>query len=564
MADVIITANDSTTYTLGAGDDYLLVSGVTHYTSNNTNLVRILEGVSDTKLIVNGDIVHLGVGNTIVQFYADQSNISISIGADGSISSDPLYRAIYLFASQSIVTNAGTITGGEAINLLGHRSVIHNSGTIFSNSSSTATQVFAVTMSGLDAVFTNTGTVQAKYGLKSTKTIDFTNSGEFIASDTALNLTSSVNGIRYVTNTGTLSGGNLVIQGGQYAEFVVNHGLMSGDIDFNAGIDKLTNTGSFSGDILGSGGSKTIDNTGTMTGNIQITYATTTLTNAGTLIGYVSTFSYADNIANTGEITGSINLSGGTDTLFNSGQIGGSVQFGINEDQMLNSGTVAGSVLLLGGNDTYTAAGDGVVLGGIEGGAGDDTITGGNLSDYIDGGDDNDRIYGRDGDDDLRAGTGADFVSGGMGDDQILGDDGRDKIFGGDGDDTLNGGRDQDTIRGGNGDDEIKGGRLADVLNGGAGADVFVYGVKQDSSTGASDVIQDYEVGIDTIDLSGVASGLTFIGTAAFSGTANEVRFDIAGNGRTYIQVDTDANGSADMRIWLTDVGALSADDFVL
>ena len=33
MADVIITANDSTTYTLNAGDDYLLVSGVTHYTS---------------------------------------------------------------------------------------------------------------------------------------------------------------------------------------------------------------------------------------------------------------------------------------------------------------------------------------------------------------------------------------------------------------------------------------------------------------------------------------------------------------------------------------------------
>ena len=125
-------------------------------------------------------------------------------------------------------------------------------------------------------------------------------------------------------------------------------------------------------------------------------------------------------------------------------------------------------------------------------------------------------------------------------------------------------GHGDDTIRGGDGADEIKGGRLADVLNGGAGADVFVYGVKQDSSTGASDVIQDFEVGIDQIDLSGVASGLVFVGTAAFSGTANEVRYDIAGNGRTYIQVDTDANGSADMRIWLTDVGALSVDDFVL
>ncbi|MBM2292907.1 M10 family metallopeptidase C-terminal domain-containing protein [Sulfitobacter pseudonitzschiae] len=131
----------------------------------------------------------------------------------------------------------------------------------------------------------------------------------------------------------------------------------------------------------------------------------------------------------------------------------------------------------------------------------------------------------------------------------LAGDDGADKMFGGDGDDTLNGGRDQDTIRGGDGIDEINGGRLADVLRGGAGADTFVYTVKQDSSTGASDTIQGFEVAIDVIDLSAVASGLTFVGTAAFSGTGNEVRYDIDGNGRTYIQFDTDANGSADMRI---------------
>ena len=233
-------------------------------------------------------------------------------------------------------------------------------------------------------------------------------------------------------------------------------------------------------------------------------------------------------------------------------------------DTIDNSGVFQGDVLLGAGDDVYTAFDGGIVLGVIDGGLGNDTLTGGSNSDFIDGGDDNDRLFGRGGDDDLRGGLGSDFMSGGMGDDQLIGDDGSDKMFGGSGDDTLNGGRDKDTIHGGDGNDEIKGGRLNDVLSGGAGADVFVYDVKQDSSTGASDVIQDFEVGIDVIDLSAVASGLTFVGTAAFSGTGNEVRYDIAGNGRTFIQVDTDANGSADMRIWLTDVGALSADDFVL
>tara|TARA_R110000868_G_scaffold18172_57_gene79764 strand:+ start:20060 stop:21529 length:1470 start_codon:yes stop_codon:yes gene_type:complete len=253
--------------------------------------------------------------------------------------------------------------------------------------------------------------------------------------------------------------------------------------------------------------------------------------------------------------------------LVNTGTIsGGAGSFlgSISADVVDNSGTMIGDVALNDGDDSYTATNAGVVLGWINGEAGNDTLTGGDNADFIDGGADNDRLFGRGGDDDLRGGLGSDFMSGGTGDDQLIGDDGADKMFGGSGDDTLNGGRDQDTIRGGDGNDEINGGRLADVLRGGAGADTFLYTFKQDSSTGASDTIQDFEVGIDVIDLSAVASGLTFVGTAAFSGTGNEVRYDIDGSGKTFVQVDTDANGSADMRIWLTDVGALSADDFVL
>ncbi|MGS4984905.1 Hemolysin-type calcium-binding repeat-containing protein [Pseudosulfitobacter pseudonitzschiae] len=291
--------------------------------------------------------------------------------------------------------------------------------------------------------------------------------------------------------------------------------------------------------------------------------------NSGTILSYDQAFNsdalVSETFTNTGEIYGRVELSdtvGGT--FKNFGFVDGNVNTAGGADLVTNGGTISGTLDLGAGDDTYTASNTGLVTGGVLGGTGNDTLTGGNNADFLDGGADNDRLFGRGGDDDLRGGLGSDFMSGGMGDDQLIGDDGADKMFGGDGDDTLNGGRDQDTIRGGDGNDEINGGRLADVLRGGAGADTFLYTVKQDSSTGASDTIQDFEVGIDVIDLSAVASGLTFVGTAAFSGTGNEVRYDIDGSGKTFVQVDTDGNGSADMRIWLTDVGALSVDDFVL
>jgi Ca2+-binding RTX toxin-like protein len=388
-------------------------------------------------------------------------------------------------------------------------------------------------------------------------------------------------GVAEVVNYGTIVGGNTGINSAGVSIYLENHGSITsfGAHGFEATLETgSVNYGSITGDqaidIFRNDDTTSVvafDNYGTLTGTsgIAIDGDSTNpdhIFNAGVINGSVDLQAGNNMLTNTatGVVNGSYLVTSGDDTLINDGGIFGDVQTGNGNDVVRNSGLITGDVLLSGDDDTYTAAGDGRVDGVIDGGVGNDTLTGGSNADFMDGGDDNDRLFGRGGDDDLRGGLGSDFMSGGMGDDQLIGDDGSDKMFGGDGDDTLNGGRDKDTIRGGDGDDEIKGGRLADVLNGGAGADTFVYGVKQDSSTGASDVIQDFEVGIDVVDLSGVASGLTFVGTAAFSGTGNEVRYDIAGNGRTFIQVDTDANGTADMRIWLTDVGALSADDFVL
>ena len=464
---------------------------------------------------------------------------------------------------------------------------------IFTTSSTLNTSHVVVPTSGNDNIFILEGVALINDGTGATR--------EVIDHD----FTSAYVPPSYITNYGTLMsvsadtifmrGDGTNIYNGATGKIV---SMRFAAVHLRADDMKVTNLGEFVGNagvMLYNGRGVTIDNSGTITATGDgandaaiKTYITSAfaqaaiqINNSGTLNGaarlaengggtwaiwsYAFSSYYEDfDIANSGTINGSISLLGGMDLINNSGEIFGDVLTLAGEDTVLNQGTIAGDVDLGDDDDIYTAVGDGVVTGQVRGGLGNDTLTGGNNADYLDGGVGNDRLYGRGGDDDLRAGEGADFVAAGTGDDQVLGDDGADKIFGGAGDDTLQGGRDQDTIRGGDGNDEINGGRLADVLRGGAGADTFLYTFKQDSSTGASDTIQDFEVGIDVIDLSAVASGLTFVGTAAFSGTGNEVRYDIAGNGKTFIQVDTDANGSADMRIWLTDVGALSEDDFVL
>ncbi|WP_376093804.1 calcium-binding protein [Roseomonas sp. CCTCC AB2023176] len=95
-----------------------------------------------------------------------------------------------------------------------------------------------------------------------------------------------------------------------------------------------------------------------------------------------------------------------------------------------------------------------------------------------------DRIYGRDGNDRLAADRpgwgnrvegGDDVVDGGRGDDEITGGGGRDVLSGGSGDDEIRGGHGADTLYGSAGDD---------LLVGGPGADVIIGGVARDRAWG--------------------------------------------------------------------------------
>jgi serralysin len=138
----------------------------------------------------------------------------------------------------------------------------------------------------------------------------------------------------------------------------------------------------------------------------------------------------------------------------------------------------------------------------------------------------------------------------------------------------LAGGDGHDTLIGGTGDDIIRGGHGPDDLTGGAGNDTFRYGSTADSTGGNPDHITDLGVG-DLIDLSGIdASGglagtsndFTFIGTAAFSGHAGELRVENVSGNDWLVLADTNGDGSADMSIDVTldTARPLAASDFIL
>lgn len=145
-------------------------------------------------------------------------------------------------------------------------------------------------------------------------------------------------------------------------------------------------------------------------------------------------------------------------------------------------------------------SGDDVITGSVgpsqlNGQAGNDTITGGEDNDSIlggagndelDGGEGDNRINGNDGDDTIASGSGNDTITGGVGRDSIDGGDGADHIDGGAGNDTLLGGNGDDTILGGNGHDSLEGNAGADVLNGQADHDRIEGGDDDDTISGGA------------------------------------------------------------------------------
>ncbi len=239
------------------------------------------------------------------------------------------------------------------------------------------------------------------------------------------------------------------------------------------------------------------------------------------------------------------------------------------------------------GNDTLRGSVDDDKL---YGGDGDDYGSGGKNDDSVFGGKGDDTLYGNSGDDALAGGTGDDALFGGKGGDVLFGGWGTDTVSGNSGDDfimaskgidTLAGNAGFDTVDfsrmtgfldvnlakhtytvgeggntgtvsgfeqviagnggsrmmgddahntlfvGGAGDDWIRGKMGSDTLTGGDGVDTFAY-LKKDTRGGGVDVITDFEVGVDQLDLADFLKGR--------EDAASGIRFSSTDDGSTLVQ----------------------------
>ena len=125
---------------------------------------------------------------------------------------------------------------------------------------------------------------------------------------------------------------------------------------------------------------------------------------------------------------------------------------------------------------------------------GNDPVTGGQGDDLIWGSYGDDQLWGDDGSATDSSKGGDDMIYGGPGEDYLYGQAGNDKLFGGMGDDQIWGNEGDDLLRGGPGNDILTGDKLGDVN----GSDLFVLAPGE-----GYDRITDFELGVDTLVLTG-------------------------------------------------------------
>jgi len=112
------------------------------------------------------------------------------------------------------------------------------------------------------------------------------------------------------------------------------------------------------------------------------------------------------------------------------------------------------------------------------------------------------------------------------------------------------------------------GGAGADTLTGGSGVNDYEYGAIGDSTPSAMDIITNFKVGVDLIDLTGIGTKLTYAGAIASTGTAiaaDSIGFQTSG-GNTFVYVNATTASekltAASMKIELTGTVALTTGAF--
>ena len=347
---------------------------------------------------------------------------------------------------------------------------------------------------------------------------------------------------------------------------------------------------------------------------IQAMYGAETTTRAGsTTYGFNSSAGGLYDFSTNGHPVLCIYDAGGNDTLDLSGWNSSCVinlapGSYSNCDQMTSNlaiafGTWIENAVGGGGSDTLNGNGLANVLSGlaasdnIDGKAGGDTLYGGGGNDTLAGGAGNDILDGGSGADNMRGGVGSDtYVVDSTGDVVTeLASAGSDLVqtdlssytlpgnvekltyigagsFTGRGNglkNVITGGAGSDDLSGRAGNDVLIGGAGTDTLRGGLGADRFYFALASESGLGAAaDVISDFSSAqLDKIDVSAIDANpgtagddaFVFLGGAAFSGAAGELRFSGG-----YVMADLDGDMISDFEISLPNVSQLLASNFVL
>jgi Ca2+-binding RTX toxin-like protein len=164
--------------------------------------------------------------------------------------------------------------------------------------------------------------------------------------------------------------------------------------------------------------------------------------------------------------------------------------------------------------------------------------------------------------------SGFENVTGGVGNDRFTGDAAANKLDGGDGNDSLDGG---------DGDDVLIGGAGIDQLTGGKGNDVFQFLAEHSGASAATmDVIADFEIGKDKIDLSAIDLDAVTDGVQHFASTdfksgegagvftkAGQLYFDTK-SGILYATVHSTTSADFAIQLKGAGLGALASGDFIL
>lgn len=170
----------------------------------------------------------------------------------------------------------------------------------------------------------NTGSVYGtQNGILSTGSLDIKNAGTIGGVDCAICLPDT--GVDYLSllNSGSIFANSSsfaikVTGAGQHT--IGNSGDITGDILFEAGVLKLTNSGRIAGSIDLADGKDTVTNTGHITQDVALGGGINSLSNSGTIAFGIFAGNEADTVTNSGT-TAMVFLNNGANKFTNSGRL---------------------------------------------------------------------------------------------------------------------------------------------------------------------------------------------------------------------------------------------------